>query len=130
MLPLSLCVQAQETFRKRRTTTMGREVLIDTHSRHRIDCSSAGAPLFTLTQPPEHGSVDVREGQVIAKPTAVGTGDCTGTPIRGILVYYTPADGYAGKDAFTYDLRLGTHPPLHHDVVVDVEPPPAASAPR
>jgi hypothetical protein len=126
-MALGLPVHAEDVYRTRRTTTVNQEVLVQTHQHHTRDCRSATVPRFTLTQPPEHGRVDVREGAVTARPNAVGIVDCTGMAMHGILVYYIPADGYVGGDTFHYELRIETYPPLLHEVTVNVKQTPAAS---
>ena len=124
-----LYAQSQGPFKKKRRTDANQEVLVDSHVHYTDQCTSASAPLIDVTQPPQHGRVDVREGDVIAKPHAVGIADCTGTTLRGVLVYYTPARDFVGQEFFTYDVKINPHPAVHHEVTVSVRAARAASQP-
>jgi len=77
-------------------------------------CSTAIETTITVTQPPAHGSVSIRDE--IVKQNSPDFGSCGGQSGRGKVVYYTRSS--AGIDHFKYT-SSSTAGAVDHDVTID-----------
>lgn len=76
------------------------------------DCSSRGLPKLWVSQPPAHGTSSVlqRDGHPHFAPGPFAA--CNAALVPGIAVTYTPAPGFSGSDALTFeetDVNGGHH---------------------
>lgn len=108
-MALSGCVSApisgakQTQFSKR--IAPGTKTKITGASIVKQDCTFAALPYTGIIKPPAHGKVDVEHGPVAAKfakesPAFV----CSGRPVQGNNIFYTPNPGFVGTDQFTVRL--------------------------
>jgi hypothetical protein len=77
-------------------------------------CSTAIETTITVTQPPAHGSVSIRDE--IVKQNSPDFGSCGGRSGRGKVVYYTRSS--AGIDHFKYT-SSSTAGAVEHDATID-----------
>jgi len=86
------------------TVPVGSPRQLDAYYSVNEDCSSLGDVVVRVTQQPEHGSVEVRSGEVHTRfadsnPRHV----CNARTVAGKQVWYIPASGFAGDDKFAID---------------------------
>ena len=53
-------------------------------------------------------------------PNWVGAGQCQGTTLRGVQVFYVPAPGFAGTDRFALDVGYSEGRTVRAEVEVEV----------
>ena len=73
------------------------------------DCSPIGEVVVRVTAPPAHGTVEVRSGPVHTTfPDANPRSVCNSRTVQGKQIWYRPAVGYSGPDAFTVEKIYAT----------------------
>ena len=77
-------------------------------------------PHLQRVTPPQHGKVETRPGPVVIGPNWVGGGNCVGTTLQGVNVFYVPASGFSGSDAFSLDVVYSKRRIVRAEVAVTV----------
>lgn len=67
----------------------------------RDTCGFGGKPKFTVLSAPEHGTVTARWQ---ANRMGNSSRNCKGKPMKGMLIIYTPDNGYHGPDSVRFSL--------------------------
>jgi hypothetical protein len=100
-----------------KTGKAGHEMTLGGHVRIDRNCLSIGVPKINLEQPPAHGVLCQRPGDVPLQYLVGNTpSDCLGRKVAGVRVVYRPHDGYVGKDEARYTVSFP-----HSQVNVDVD---------
>jgi len=87
-----------------RTTDAGKPVMVTRHVT--LDAGCGGTiPQIDVSQPPAHGTVDVRPQRFVLTGAFAGRTDCVGREVDGGAVWYTPAAGFHGSDSFVSTTR-------------------------
>jgi hypothetical protein len=89
-------------------TIAGRDVRIAVHSHWNADCTPAGDPEIVLHARPKHGLVSFRPQTAVVTHSRFGV-SCIGKTLPGIGVWYTPDQGFTGRDWFDYDIVSRQH---------------------
>jgi hypothetical protein len=100
-----------------RTGNANHEARLSGHVRVDRNCASIGAPQIYLAQPPVHGVLCLRRGEVRLE-YLVGNAprNCLGQKAAGVRVFYHPYDDYTGKDEARYVVQFP-----HDQVSVEVD---------
>lgn len=93
------------TMTTQRRTTVDRPVLVRTHAHWDGNCQANTLPTIRWLAQPQHGRVDIEEGEVTAGGNWAGGTPCKGVKMRGLRLVYQPAAGFRGTDAFSYEVR-------------------------
>ena len=104
----------------KRETDAGKELLVRGFAEFDASCSLVRVQTVSVVTPPRHGSVETRPGPVAIGPNWVGGGNCVGTTLQGVNVYYIPAPGFSGIDAFSLDVRYSKRRIVRAEVAVTV----------
>ncbi len=104
----------------KRETEAGKEVLVRGFAEFDASCSLVRVQTVSVVAPPLHGSVESRPGPVVIGPNWVGGGNCVGTTLQGVNVFYAPAPGFSGSDAFSLDVRYSKRRIVRAEVAVTV----------
>ncbi len=103
----------------RRSTAVDTDVRINTYVQYRArGCAAEGGPRIELRTKPAHGTVSLRASSVVISESP--TGECAGSTLPGLAVWYTPQPGYSGQDRFEYDVFY-VKSIAHETSVVDVK---------
>jgi hypothetical protein len=89
------------------------------------DCEIAGDTKLDVIAPPQHGTVEIKPGNMYAVyPEGDKYAACSGRLVEGLLAIYTPAPAYLGVDQVV--LRAAEADGNQRDVTVNitVNPPP------
>jgi hypothetical protein len=97
----------------------GHEIRINVYMQHGRDCSPMRNPTIDVDTKPSHGMVSIRDYAGISSAPRIGAIDCTGKPLTGLAVYYTPDAGFTGTDQFDYSVAF-SNGGLHDAAVVTV----------
>ncbi len=106
----------------RKTTTAGAMLRLASPSALAPDCTSLGAVVVKVTEPPDHGTVHVAHGMAF---TDFRPGDppylCNARRTPATLVFYQPAPGYTGADTAVIRVFFpnGQAPTVRYDITVD-----------
>jgi hypothetical protein len=77
----------------------GRPLLLYQAYATNPDCTSAGAVVLRVTQPPEHGRVSIRQSGIFPRfPEANPRSACNRRRVPGIQATYVSQRGYTGSD--------------------------------
>lgn len=112
-------VPARRTLRP--TATAGRPLRVSGYASWNTDCSAQPPPVIRLRTEPSHGRVSILPGDSTVKFVRVGSVDCSGRVYPGTVVWYTPDEGYKGRDRFDLDIENQTSNPAElyrHDMVL------------
>lgn len=104
----------------KRETDAGKEVLVRGFAEFDASCSLIRVQTIKVVTSPQHGSVETRPGPVAIGPNWVGGGNCVGTTLQGVNVFYVPAPGFSGSDAFALDVRYSKRRIVRAEVAVTV----------
>ena len=104
----------------KRETAAGKEVLVRGFAEFDASCSLVRVQTVSVVAPPQHGNVETRPGPVVIGPNWVGGGNCVGTTLQGVNVFYVPAPGFSGSDAFSLDVRYSKRRIVRAEVSVTV----------
>jgi hypothetical protein len=105
-----------------KTTKAAHDVFLDGYARTNNKCESIDPPTIYVDQPPKHGIVCSRNGDLLLRKTVENDlSHCLSKRAHGIHVIYLPRKGYAGPDTVRYTVRF---PTVQHtvDVVLTVLP--------
>jgi hypothetical protein len=95
---------------------MGETIRLRGHVNYVRNCAEVVATTISVAQPPQHGTLDVRDEVVRSTNPELGTGSkCAGAHGMGKVVYYTRTS--PGADAFAYD-SISTSGVVHLHVAV------------
>jgi hypothetical protein len=87
------------------TAVSGKRTKISSTAHIKADCEFAGYPYTAAIKQPAHGKIEVVHEEVRVHYPKDGPGYvCSGKPVQGNAVYYTPDPGYTGTDQFTIRL--------------------------
>jgi hypothetical protein len=75
---------------------------------------------IAVASAPSRGSVHTRPGDVVIGPNWAGAGQCQGTTLPGVRVFYVPAPGFIGTDRFALDVGYSMGRTVRADVEVEV----------
>ena len=89
----------------KRETSAGKEVLVRGFAEFDASCNLTRVQTVTVVAPPQNGKVETRPGPVVIGPNWVGGGNCQGTTLQGVNVFYVPSPGFTGSDRFSLDVR-------------------------
>jgi hypothetical protein len=90
-----------------RTGKANHEAILSGHVRLDRNCASLGAPQINLEQPPAHGVMCLRAGNVrLQYLVGNAPANCLGGKAAGVRVVYRPHDGYTGKDEARYIVQF------------------------
>jgi transglutaminase-like putative cysteine protease len=85
------------------------------------DCSSIGATIVRILEPPQRGRLIVENGQGFTNFAKDNQRyDCNTRKADGTYVFYQPEDGYEGKDSFTLDIIFPTGTASKRHYAMDV----------
>ena len=98
----------------------GHEGLVRGFAEFDAECRLKRVQTITVVSPPAHGGVESRPGDVVIGPNWVGGGDCEGTTLRGVNVYYVPQAGYTGTDGFVLDVGYSSGRTVRAEVEIVV----------
>ena len=104
----------------KRETDAGKEVLVRGFAEFDASCSLVRVQTVSVVTPPQHGNVETRPGPVVIGPNWVGGGNCVGTTLQGVNVFYVPAPGFSGRDAFSLDVGYSKRRIVRAEVAVTV----------
>ena len=104
----------------KRETDAGKEVLVRGFAEFDASCNLVRVQTVSVFTPPQHGKVETRPGPVVIGPNWVGGGNCVGTTLQGVNVFYVPAPGFSGSDAFSLDVRYSKRRIVRAEVAVTV----------
>jgi hypothetical protein len=104
----------------KRETDAGKEVLVRGFAEFDASCSLVRVQTVTVVVPPHGGRVESRPGPVVIGPNWVGGGNCVGTTLQGVNVFYVPAPGFSGSDAFSLDVGYSKRRIVRAEVAVTV----------
>ncbi len=104
----------------KRETDAGKEVLVRGFAEFDASCSLIRVQTVTVVVPPHDGRVETRPGPVVIGPNWVGGGNCVATTLQGVNVFYVPAPGFSGSDAFSLDVRYSKRRIVRAEVAVTV----------
>ncbi len=83
------------------------EIPLSGHVSIDASCTGIGVPTIDLDEPPAHGIVCSRPGDVLLSYLVNRTpARCVGETALGVRVVYLPLHGYAGKDKARYTARF------------------------
>ncbi len=124
LLVIALCGSAAAEHKSlRKAVEPGGEVLVAHHKRYDKKCRPHSVPTVTITRPPAHGTVDVRDGTFVIDeswhPDAESS--CRGISVPGRGIYYRADPKYRGSDTFEYEVILGIKRPIPYEVNVHIE---------
>jgi hypothetical protein len=106
---LLLCVQIFAQGRLSKTTTAGQEVFVDGYARSDSHCQGLDPPQISIDQPPEHGIVCWRRGDLLLTTTVENNlAHCLGRNVNGFHVIYLSRSDYTGSDHIRYIVRFPT----------------------
>lgn len=88
----------------RKQTRAGEEVIVRGFAEFDGQCRLKNVQRITVASAPTGGSVEMRPGDVVIGPNWVGAGQCAGTTLPGVQVFYVPAPGFTGTDRFSFDV--------------------------
>lgn len=111
---------ADEPLVVRKQTRAGREVLVRGFAEFDEQCRLRNVQRIAVVSAPSGGSVEMRPGDVVIGPNWVGSGQCSGTTLRGVQVVYVPAPGFTGTDRFSLDVAYSMGRTVRADVEVKV----------
>ena len=117
---LGLTHAAEPPIVVKRETVAGKEVLIRGFAEFDASCSLVRVQTVAVVTPPHDGKVETRPGPVVIGPNWVGGGNCVGTTLQGVNVFYVPAAGFSGDDAFSLDVRYSKRRIVRAEVTVTV----------
>jgi hypothetical protein len=107
---LLFCVQmifAQGKLTK--NTRAGQALLVDGYARSDNNCQGLDPPKITIDQPPEHGIVCWRRGDLLLKTTIESNfAHCLGRKIDGFHLIYLSHKDYTGSDHIRYTVQFPT----------------------
>jgi hypothetical protein len=89
----------------RRNTSAGTPVIIASHGEWDHWCRPRALPTITIVNPPEHGRIEVTEGDFVIGHSRKST-DCVGRTTHGDTVVYIPEDGFHGIDHVSYQVAF------------------------
>jgi hypothetical protein len=79
----------------------------------------------SITKNPVNGAVSVAPGVTSTlpanTPAAGSTGTCAGKTIAGSTIRYKSKSGFHGTDSVSYDVAIGSRPPLARVIVINVK---------
>jgi hypothetical protein len=101
---LAAAATAAEPLLVKRQTVAGKEVLVRGFAEFDSQCRLVRVQTIGVATPPRSGTVETRPGPVVIGPNWVGGGNCVGTTLQGVNVYYVPAAGFTGSDRFSLDV--------------------------
>ena len=104
----------------KRETDAGKEVLVRGFAEFDASCSLVRVQTVAVVVPPHDGRVETRPGPVVIGPNWVGGGSCVGTTLQGLNVFYVPAPGFSGRDAFSLDVGYSKRRVVRAEVAVTV----------
>jgi len=104
----------------KKRTRAGQEVVLRGFAEFDGQCRLKQVPSIVVACAPTGGSVETRPGDVVIGPNWVGAGQCQGTTLRGVQVFYVPAPGFAGTDRFALDVGYSEGRTVRAEVEVDV----------
>ncbi len=104
----------------KKRTSSGHEGLVRGFAEFDAECRLKRVQTITVVSPPAHGGVESRPGDVVIGPNWVGGGDCEGTTLRGVNVYYVPQAGYTGTDGFIHDVGYSSGRTVRAEVEIVV----------
>jgi hypothetical protein len=124
------CTNAYAQKQLSKAVTAGFYIVIEGYARTDSNCQAIDPPQFVIDQPPEHGTVCVRRGDVLVRSIVENNlTHCLGRKVSGVHVVYLPRRDHRGADHVRYTVRF---PTVRHslDVTLDVLPErPALSLP-
>ena len=104
VLALIMLSGCQSTGQGAYTVPVGTPRQLDAEYSVHEDCSSLGDVVVRITRQPEHGSVEVRSGEVHTNfPDSNPRHVCNARTVAGKQVWYIPAAGFAGDDHFALE---------------------------
>jgi len=104
----------------KKRTRAGQEVLLRGFAEFDGQCRLKHVQNIVVARAPTGGSVETRPGDVVIGPNWVGTGQCQGTTLRGVQVFYVPAPGFTGTDRFALDVGYSEGRTVRAEVEVEV----------
>jgi hypothetical protein len=104
----------------KKRTRAGQEVLLRGFAEFDAQCRLKHVQSIAVARAPTGGSVEARPGDVVIGPNWVGAGQCAGTTLRGVQVFYVPAPGFVGTDRFALDVGYSVGRTVRADVEIDV----------
>ena len=117
----SLCVAAAEPpIVVKKLTAAGQEVIVRGFAEFDAACNLKHVQTIVVTVRPDHGEVETRPGAVVIGPNWVGGGHCEGTTLRGVNVFYVPAQGFTGTDRFSLEVGYSSGRKVRAEVGVEV----------
>jgi hypothetical protein len=122
---LGLLPGAQTSFgqgRLSKATIAGHEVFVDGYARSDNNCQGLAPPQITIDDPPEHGIICLRRGDLWLKATIENNlAHCLGKKVSGFHVIYIARKDYTGPDHVHYTVVF---PTVQHsmDVTLNVWP--------
>lgn len=105
----------------KRETVAGKEVLVRGFAEFDASCSLVRVQTVSVVTAPRDGKVEIRPGPVMIGPNWVGGGNCLGTTLQGVNVFYAPAPGFSGSDSFSLDVRYSKRRVVRAEVEVTVQ---------
>lgn len=104
----------------KRETVAGKEVLIRGFAEFDASCKLVRVQTIAVVTPPQNGKVETRRGPVVIGPNWVGGGNCQGTTLQGVNVFYLPAPGFTGTDRLSLDVGYSRQRTVRAEVEVIV----------
>jgi hypothetical protein len=95
-----------------------RAILVREHAGWNADCDAIAHPALYLDEPPRHGRVCARTGDITIRSLYVGTeSQCIGRQVHGVRLVYRPDAGFVGDDGMRYAVQ---YPSVRRAVSVTV----------
>jgi len=91
-----------------RGVSSGVETVIAAHADWDMLCKPAGAaPAITVLDASQHGSLQVKQGQFVARGANLPS-TCPSGMVYGTQIFYTPNPGFRGADRLRYEVVTST----------------------